>query len=52
MKKKALVTALSYDGKLLAVCRSRAKARQLAKQHVVELDYNVDRFDFQDLPLV
>lgn len=50
--KAKLVTVLFYGSQLLGVCSSRASARTLAYKHVVELGYKIDKFTFQDLPLI
>lgn len=51
-KKQTVVTVLFYDGQLVNVCRSRAKANELAKRLVLELDYKIDKFYFDNQPLV
>lgn len=50
--KKQLVYALFYDGDLIAVCRTRSKAREIAKQHVIDLDSKVDKFFLISYPLL
>ena len=50
--KKKLVYVLLYSDSILAVCSSRSIARKLAKTHVIELDYVVDKFQIFELPLL
>ena len=52
MKKAKLVYVVRYDVEILGVCASLSLARKLAKKHVVELDYSVDKFFIDDLPLI
>lgn len=52
MKKNKLVYVLMYNDEVVAVCRSRAYARTLARTHVIELNYHVDRFEIKELPLL
>lgn len=51
-KKNRLVFVVLYNGDVLAVCDSKNKARQVCKQHVIEVDYKVDLFDIKELPLI
>lgn len=51
MMKKRLVYLLFYSGNLLAVCSTKAKARALAKKHIIDLDYAVDKFFIDEQPL-
>lgn len=51
MKKKQLVCVLLYGGDVLAVCANRARARAIAKMHVVDVNYLIDKFTFLELPL-
>lgn len=50
--KKKLVVVLYYNGELLAVCSSMSKAHQIAKRHILDLDYKVNKFHFDIQPLV
>lgn len=51
MKKKQLVYVLMYGDNILAICANKARARAIAKMHVVDLDYLIDKFTFIELPL-
>lgn len=53
MKKKArLVFVVLYNSSVLGVCHSIQSARQMCKDHVIEMDYKVDLFEIKELPLV
>lgn len=51
-KKNKLVVVLYYKGDVLAVCSTMSKAHEVAKRHIFELDYKVNYFHFDLLPLV
>lgn len=50
--KRKLVVVLYYKGEVIAVCSSMAKALDISKRHILELDYKVNKFHFDLLPLV
>lgn len=51
-KKHRLVFVVLYHGDILGVCETIQKARELCKQHVIDLDYKVDLFEVKELPLI